>query len=126
MAPVFERVDDSAADADMAESQEIQEWRIRVTDQMATLLERVEGRGELLGRIQKDIEQLQERMKIVEAHPMSCFLKDRMSALEVTVRANQASTEASTATARHWESWIRPVLIAVVTFLGGLILGLRR
>jgi len=126
MAPVFEKVSEFVADADMAESQEFQEWRIRVTDQMATLLERVEGRGELLARIQKDIGELEERMKTVEAHHITCFLKDRVSALEVTVRANQASSEASTATARHWEAWIRPVLIAVVTFLGGLILGLRR
>ena len=86
MAPVFEKVSEFVADADMAESQEFQEWRIRVTDQMATLLERVEGRGELLARIQKDIGELEERMKTVEAHHITCFLKDRVSALEVTVR----------------------------------------
>lgn len=99
-------------------------WQLKVTEQLATLIQQTTGLAEQVKRQNGNVAKLWEHMDSVEKHPGECPLHVRVAQLETAVSSDRAAREAASRasgrTSRAWEGWVRPALMALVTFLLGL------
>ena len=96
-------------------TQEEQQWRLTVTGQLATLIAETAGLKTQVTRQNGNVAKLWEH---VDAAERLIATLDKRTASDRAAR--EAAAEATHRTSRAWESWVRPALMAVLTFVLGL------